>query len=326
MNDAAQVDPVAEGVTAGALLRRAREATGLHIATLAVSLKVPVRKLEALEADRYEELSDAVFVRALASSVCRTLKIDPQPVLERLPQGGKPRLVQDRDGINAPFRAPGDGPKPGWGERVARPVPLAVGALLLATVAVALVPGLRGNEPEPAAMPQAVAPGAANVPSQTVVTEPAPVPAIVASGASVTPLPAPSPAADASSAGQSPAITEAPPAPPGPAAVATVASVPPSAAPASAAAVSASAAVVPSASTGIIVFRTRGPSWVHVTDAKGTSVLRRILETGETVGVSGAVPLSVTVGSAQSTQVQVRGKPMDLAPITRDNVARFEVR
>ena len=72
--------------TAGAILRRAREATGLHIAALAVSLKVPVRKLEALEADRLEQLGDAVFVRALASSVCRSLKMDPAPVLELIRQ------------------------------------------------------------------------------------------------------------------------------------------------------------------------------------------------------------------------------------------------
>ena len=63
-------------LTAGMLIRRAREASGLHIAALAVSLKVPVKKLEALEANRFELLPDAVFVRALAGSVCRTLKID----------------------------------------------------------------------------------------------------------------------------------------------------------------------------------------------------------------------------------------------------------
>ncbi|WP_457306933.1 helix-turn-helix domain-containing protein, partial [Polaromonas sp. P5_E6] len=38
--------------TAGTLLREAREAAGIHIAALAVSLKVPVKKLEALELDR----------------------------------------------------------------------------------------------------------------------------------------------------------------------------------------------------------------------------------------------------------------------------------
>src|SRR5438105_7319249 len=92
--------PVDDGVTGGMLLRRAREAAGLHVAALAVSLKVPVRKLEALEDSRFDELPDVVFVRALASSVCRALKIDAQPVLDRLPQTSAPRLVHDGPGIN----------------------------------------------------------------------------------------------------------------------------------------------------------------------------------------------------------------------------------
>ena len=91
-------------VTAGALLRDAREAAGLHIAALAVALKVPVAKLEALEADNFSALPDMVFVRALASSVCRTLKIDPQAVLALLPQGEGPRLSAGDVGLNAPVK------------------------------------------------------------------------------------------------------------------------------------------------------------------------------------------------------------------------------
>ena len=37
--------------SAGAILRMAREAQGIHIDTLAVAMKIPVKKLEALEAD-----------------------------------------------------------------------------------------------------------------------------------------------------------------------------------------------------------------------------------------------------------------------------------
>ena len=60
------------------------------------SLKVPVRKLEALEDDRYDLLPDACSSRALASSVCRTLKIDPQPVLDRAAADRRSRrLAQD---------------------------------------------------------------------------------------------------------------------------------------------------------------------------------------------------------------------------------------
>ena len=70
--------------TAGALLRQARQAQGMHIAVLAAAIKVSQRKLEALEGDRLDELPDATFTRALAQTVCRTLKIDPAPVLALL--------------------------------------------------------------------------------------------------------------------------------------------------------------------------------------------------------------------------------------------------
>src|SRR5689334_6353787 len=115
-------EAVTQGASAGELLRRYREAAGLHVDTLAASLKVPVRKLQALEQDQHDQLTDAVFARALASSVCRTLKVDAQPVLERLPQTHAPRLVQDHEGLNAPFRAPSDGAAPGLLDHLPRSV------------------------------------------------------------------------------------------------------------------------------------------------------------------------------------------------------------
>lgn len=94
VHDAPQQTPARDtaAMTAGAMLRQAREASGLHIAALAVSLKVPVKKLEALESDRFDLLPDVVFVRALAASVCRTLRIDPAPIMARLPDSMTPRL------------------------------------------------------------------------------------------------------------------------------------------------------------------------------------------------------------------------------------------
>ena len=83
--DRAQAEPIGvaslEALSAGALIRAAREKRGLHVAALAASIKVSPRKLEALEADRYAELPDLTFTRALAHTVCRALKVDPEPVL-----------------------------------------------------------------------------------------------------------------------------------------------------------------------------------------------------------------------------------------------------
>ncbi|CAA9425074.1 MAG: hypothetical protein AVDCRST_MAG51-2284 [uncultured Ramlibacter sp.] len=301
---------LSQDVSAGTLLRRARESAGLHVAALAVALKVPVRKLEALEADRYDDLPDAVFARALASSVCRNLKIDPQPVLARLPQTAAPRLARTQDSINAPFRAPGDTIGSGWKEQLRRPMPLAVIALLLGAVLLIFLPDFRPEttttaaaaKPEPAAAPMAA----------PVVLQPSNEPALAATApviaTSEAPLVAPSAAP----------LAQAPQGSPGPG-VSPSSSVPVGATP-TAAGTSAAAA------SGLVVFRTSGPSWIQVTDARGTVTLRRQLEAGESVGASGQLPLSVTVGSAGATRVDVRGKAFDLAPVTRDNVARFEVK
>lgn len=300
------------GPSAGALLRQAREDAGLHIATLAANLKVAVRKLEALEEDRYDLVGDSVFVRALASSICRTLKVDAQPVLQRLPQTASPRLVQEGEGINAPFRAPSDGPSPGVLDQVSRPVVITVLALLLGALVLVLLPmAQRPGETPAQAAPEAQSPVAAG-PSAPAL-EPAPIPATppVEPGAPSAPMAiAPAPAA-------APAAAVPAPSPMAPAAM-------PAATPAVAAA--ASAASGPINARGMVLFRTRAQSWIQVTDATGATVFQRLMEPGESAGASGTAPLSVVIGSVEATEVQVRGRPYNLAPVSKDNVARFEVK
>ena len=320
MNEAPSQGPVSgfepaaagDGLTAGMLLRQAREAAGLHVATLAVALKVPVRKLEALEADLFDQLPDAVFVRALAASVCRNLKIDPAPVLQRLPATGAPRLAPDNGGINAPFRSPRDGAGPTWLDQLSRPVLLAVFALLLGALVLVLLPSRHDDDlalpdvtPAPAPAETALQPVAAQQPGAA-----PPAPALVIDAG----------------AKAGPAVREPPQ-------VATSTTVTRSISPSVMSTATASAArivLVPElapapASGGIVIFRAKAASWVQVTDAKGAIPLRRLLAAGESASASGALPLAVTVGSASATAVEVRGKPFDLAPKTRDNVARFEV-
>lgn len=129
-------------VTAGAALRRAREARGLHIAALAATLKVPQSKLEALEGDRYKELPDATFARALARSMCRALKIEAEPVLAMLPRGGgEASLDRVTPGLNQPFRERAASQEPMVSLALLKnPVLLGGAALLIAALAVYLVP------------------------------------------------------------------------------------------------------------------------------------------------------------------------------------------
>ena len=284
--------PTPPGVTAGSLLRQARQAQGMHIAVLATSIKVTPRKLEALENDRLDELPDATFTRALAQTVCRTLKIDPAPVLALLPPPPGQRLEQVGEGINTPFRErPGMSQGSDWSV-LGSP---AVWAPLLFLVLAAIVYFLP--------------PGTVHLP----IAQPASAPAVAANRVA-----SPPPAVPASVA----APMVAAPAPAASVVVETVHSVPPAAADDAA-----SAAASPTASmAGALQLRVSGESWVEVLDGRGQTLLSRLLQPGEAVGVDGALPLKVTVGNAGVTQLSFRGKAIELAGYTRDNVARLDLK
>ena len=307
-------------MTAGALLRDAREAAGLHIAALAVALKVPVAKLEALEADNFSALPDMVFVRALASSVCRTLKIDPQAVLALLPQGEGPRLSAGDVGLNAPVKGfagrSSAAPFKGAGSRS---FVWAVGLLLIGAALMMFLP--RGLDADLSALlKQPETTTRIPMPTGNVAQE-----ISVAVGAEQrvpSAAPAPAPAAAAAAAA---AVGVGVELPAGesikPAGIASHPIVLPSVE--ASAPSSAPAADAPS---GVLAFKARSESWIQVRDAAGALVLQRNLAPNELVSVSGVLPLAVVIGRADATEVFVRGKPYDIGPVSRENVARFEVK
>ena len=315
-DEAHQVDPY---VSAGGLLRQAREAAGLHIAALAVSLKVPVKKLEALEADRFDLLPDTVFIRALASSVCRTLKIDVAPVLERLPQTSGPKLTYQGAAINAPFRAPGDGPRPAAWAQLSRPAVLAGLALLLGALVLIFLPAVKPEVSEK--KPELLSSGGNFEPPKSAGVL---MPTDAVGGDATR--------ANTADAANTPSAIAAPGAdflatkPQAPAVAFDGLAVSPSAPGASAVQINAVATSATAAVNGLVVFTAKGSTWIEVIDSKGQVVLRRTLNSGETAGASGALPLTAVVGRADATQVQVRGKAFDLSAFSKDNVARFEVR
>jgi cytoskeleton protein RodZ len=297
--------------TAGQLLRATREAQGLHIATLAVSLKVPVKKLELLEADRFDELPDAVFTRALASSMCRTLKVDPTEVLARLPQTNIPRLSHVDQSINTPFRMPTDVPATSALTVLSRPAVLAVIALLMAALVLIFLPDMKQKTGDAA---NAALTGLKN--STSIGTDNNPTGTAMGAGSVLTNDGGVRPATvDGTDAQNTAVLTPSAglsmnPAQYTPTMVTTTLS----------------GATATTAVDGIVVFRAKAESWVEVVDANGRVTLRRLLAAGEAVGANGAVPLRVTVGRADQTTVTVRGKPFDGESLVRDNVLRFEVK
>ncbi|MDO8719583.1 MAG: DUF4115 domain-containing protein [Polaromonas sp.] len=312
--------------TAGALLRAAREAAGIHIAALAALLKVPEKRLEALEHDRLDLLLDAVFARALASSVCRTLKIDARPVLERLPPTSACQLKRLGGEINAPFRPSVSGPVLSARSLISRPVVLAGIALLLGAMVLIVFPAIK-QYIEQEQRNQDSVPGSGGLVllplegTRADSSDKSPVTVAEISSAAVADSPAvvEDPLSGSSSspalvASQTLVAIQAPMLPSGNSAM-PAATAPSTAGP-----------VAQVASPGNVSFRASGQSWVKVTDANGRVVLTRTLASGEAAEASGALPLSVVVGRSDLTQVQVRGKAFDLSAVSRDNVARFEVK
>jgi cytoskeleton protein RodZ len=68
----------------GAELRAAREALGLGIGQVAQQLKFAPRQLEALEEERFDELPGGTFARGMVRSYARLLKLDPEPLVNRI--------------------------------------------------------------------------------------------------------------------------------------------------------------------------------------------------------------------------------------------------
>ncbi|HOM14146.1 MAG TPA: helix-turn-helix domain-containing protein [Rubrivivax sp.] len=290
----------ASGASAGAQLRAARERQGLHIAALAAAIKMPQRKLEALEADRYDDLPDATFARALALSVCRALKIDAAPVLAQLPRIGDKPLPDVAGGLNTPYRERAGREAHGAASATLRH-PLSWAALLL-VLAAALVMWLPDGSWRAWREWRASGP---------------------ASGAASAPLAAPAASATvaAMAAAASAVVEEVVQAASAPASAVVVEVVhATSADPAAASAVAAAPAA------GMVVLRSSAPSWVEVLDAGGQVLLQRVLQPGESVGLDGRLPLRLKIGNAAVTSLQFRGREVDLAAVTRDNVARLELK
>jgi len=126
--------------SAGVLLREAREARGLTADAVAASLKVSVKKIEAIESDRFDLLPDIAFARALTLSICRNLKIDASLILEQFPPITAHVLISDESGINTPFRASQDSSKYGALQTIFRPVGLLLIVLVIAGFVLLLSP------------------------------------------------------------------------------------------------------------------------------------------------------------------------------------------
>lgn len=299
-------DAASDKPTAGKLLKAARQAKGVHLGVLAMTLKVPVRQLEALEADQYDAFKGGpTFLRAITAAMCRHLGTDAAPVLALLPS------AVSSMGATSPRLAPVSGRqrvslRPARGvQRHARTV-LGLALLMLLVTAGFLWlpspeswwPGLASNEPAATASEESAVPlGQASNPEST--DDAAPAASEAASAASGAAPVVGAPAAQLSAQTLTPVAAASAPA--------------------------AKTATTAAATPAVLRLDANADTWVEVRDAKGQPV-GKLLKAGESMEIQQPVPYSVVIGRAQAVKATLRGQPFDLKPHTPQTVARFEVK
>ncbi len=298
--------------TAGGLLKAARQLAGVHLAVLSVNLKVPVRQLEALEADQYLADQSPVFARALAASVCRQLRIDPSPILALMPLSAN--YLEPHGAVRHAYVAPAD---LGRVQRSSVDVPdkawwAAVGMLVLIAALI--------WAPHPSQWTWLEAVMAAVASSEPASETPGPAPATVTEVMPPNAQTVTDPSRAVGQGGPSALPSEAF-ATTGIPVAATVFS-PPVVAPEPAKAVTTPAAL----SAPELVFTALSTSWIEVRDGQNQLLWNGVLNAGDAKRLPAPQMVSVVVGRADAIQVSFRGQAVDMKPYTKLNVARFEVK
>jgi len=300
----AAIDPVGPG----ARLKAAREAAGLSLDQVAQQLKLAPRQVKAIEDETFAELPGRTFIRGFVRNYARLVNLDPDLVVRDLPDAtpalGSPALHST--GSRMAELPSNSVSKRGNFARWLIPL-----VLIACVVGAAAYEWYRGN---PGAFGDAPrAPFSATFSdARTPVTKETPLPNPLASEATpanapsaslVTPNASSASSAPAGSAGKS--VDEA-----HPSTVATSVDAPP---PPTAAAATSEASI-------IVTYA--GPSWTEIRDRNGI-VVSKLAVANSVEPVRGTPPFDIVLGNAKAVTLTFRGKPIDLAPYTRQNVARL---
>lgn len=71
--------------------------------------------------------------------------------------------------------------------------------------------------------------------------------------------------------------------------------------------------------------RLTGDSWVELYDGTGKPLVYKLLKAGTRQELTGIAPLRAIIGNAIAAEIEFNGQPLELAPHTQGNVARFTV-
>jgi cytoskeleton protein RodZ len=290
----------------GAELTRAREERGLSISDVAQQLKFAPRQLEALEQDRFDQLPGGTFARGMVRSYARLLKIEPDPLLDR---------------IAGRFAAPDAGT---LAARYSQPVPfsdnarrstfvylgLSLGVLVLAGgIAYSWYRDHRqANQLAAVKRPAQAAKAAAPAPRGQ--------PKLVEVAATPEPKVEPPPAMVTPARIETVAVT--------PASVAPA----PKPAPAKPAAEKVATAKVAAPLTGAsnrVVIRCDEEAWIEVKDANDRMLVSSLNPKGAERVVRARGPLTLVIGNPAQVHVLHNDRAVDLTPHVKSGVARLTI-
>jgi cytoskeleton protein RodZ len=292
----------------GRELAAAREARGLALADVAQQLKFAPRQLEALEQEQFSALPGATFARGMVRSYARLLKLDPDPLVERI--AGRFE-VPDSNRLAARYHQPVP-----FSDSARKSTFVYLGLSLGVLVLVGAVGYEWHQERQAAAKSKGSAVAKAAPKERETKPRAAPVPAQVAVA------PAPVPAAPAAPVPVAPEKSKP----------VTVAAAPP-------------AVVAPekpkpvaqdkdkdkekpkvvSSGPHRLVIRTEGEAWIEIKDAADRMLVSSLNPPGSERVVRGKPPYQLVIGNASNVRVLYDDKLIDLAPHTRQDVARLTV-
>jgi cytoskeleton protein RodZ len=297
----------------GAVLLAERRSQGLSLGDVARQLKLSVRQVEALERDEYGAFSGSVFVRGFLRNYAKLLRLDPERLLEAAGASIAPTRAAESELAEMPISAPNP-------EGRRRLLTWSAFAVLAVVVLLLLASNVSREQRQTQMAERPAVPGTSAPPHAE--SPPAPV-----SQTPAEPVPAAPPTLEQETvpgASREPGKAEAIASP----AAAQSRSGGPDVLPSSgepsgeAPAVAKPRVLVTGSGSNQIRMIFEDESWVEVKDGTGETILSRLNAPGTERLIRGQPPFVVVVGNARAVKLLYRGKPIDLSPHTRIDVAR----
>lgn len=275
----------------GVELQRAREERGLSTSDVAQQLKFAPRQIEALEQERFELLPGGTFVRGMLRSYARLLKLDAEPMIER---------------IASRFEAPDAN---NLAARYSQPVPFSDNTRRATFIYLGLSLGVLAlgggfayqwyREHDASAQMASAKRAAPATAKPSAPSAPRAQPKVMEASVSV-----------------EPGKTVSERLPTGVAALDKVPSV-------DKAASTAKVAKAPAGGVNRLVIHCEEEAWIEVKDANDRMLVSSLNPKGAERIVQSRGPLTLVIGNAQHVRVMHNDRPVDLAPHTKLAIARF---